>query len=327
MIEHVVVPAERAGLELDEFLCLLFPECSKGWLRQQIRDGRVSVDGQEVVPAKGLRANQVVSIEFDPEEAPKAAAPAARPLDVLYQDEAVVAIDKPPGIAVEPERWFPDRPTISASLMAWAEREAGGAELEFRPRLVHRLDKDTSGVLLAAKSLEAERALRTAFEERRVEKRYFAIVEGEFPDEEVLIDRPLGPDRRHSGRVVVTSDGKPARTRVTLVEPFRGYSLVQARPETGRTHQIRVHLASEGFPLAVDPMYGRRKALKLSELKPDYRSKKGREERALIDRLTLHARGLALGEDVLGRPIEVEAPLPKDFERVRKQLSKVRAWR
>ncbi|MEX1024598.1 MAG: RluA family pseudouridine synthase [Planctomycetota bacterium] len=323
MIEHVVVPAERAGLELDEFLCLLFPECSKGWLRQQVRAGQVLLDGQPAVPGKRLRSSQVVSTEFDPEEAPKAPTAATDPIVVLFEDADVVAFDKAPGIAVEPERWFPDRPTVAASLLAWAQARGG----DMRPRLAHRLDKDTSGVMLAAKHLEAERALRVAFEERRVEKAYIALVEGEFPDEALSITKPLGPDRRQSGRMVVASSGKPAVTEVRLVRPFRGYSLVEARPRTGRTHQIRVHLASEGFPLAVDPLYGRRTALRLSELKAGYRAKKGREERPLIDRLTLHAERLSLGADVLGHPIEVEAPLPKDFERVAKQLSKVRGWR
>lgn len=322
-MEHVVVPPERAGLELDEFLCLLFPECAKGFLRRQIRDERVLLDGQPAKPSVSLRTNQVLSLSFDPEEAPPPPPPSAKLPEVLYEDEDVLAIAKEPGIAVESERWFPDRPTVAASLLAWAEAQAGRGV--FRPRLAHRIDKDTSGVLLAAKHLEAERALRMAFEQRRVQKSYFALVEGEFPDDVVRIEHPLGPDRRQSGRTIVSSEGKEARTDVRLERAFRGYSLVEARPHTGRTHQIRVHLAAEGFPLAVDPMYGRRKALRLSEIKADYRSKPGREERPLIGRLTLHARSIALGPDVLGRAIEVEAPLPKDFERVLKQLAKVRS--
>jgi 23S rRNA pseudouridine1911/1915/1917 synthase len=329
---HIVVPEERSGIELDEFLCLQFPLLNKGFLRQQVRLGRVLVDGTSALPSQRLRRFQVLSVDIDEDEAPQAPSAPALPIPILLESEEVLALDKPPGLAVEPERWARERATVSGALLSLAlDRAAaaspqgeGGGTLEFRPRLVHRLDKDTSGVLLVAKTLEAERRLRTAFEEGGVRKSYLALVEGEHPlldGDAEEIDLPLGPDERRSGRMrVVEAGGKHAITRITVAERFRGFTLLRCEPLTGRTHQIRVHLAAVGFPLAIDAFYGRRKSLALSEIKRGYRPKAGRAEQPLMERHTLHADALEF-PDAGGRS---EAPLPRDFERLLKQLRKVR---
>jgi 23S rRNA-/tRNA-specific pseudouridylate synthase len=156
-------------------------------------------------------------------------------------------------------------------------------------------------------------------------------VEGEHPladGEEEEIDLALGPDEKRSGRMVVDPDGKPARTRIAVLQRFRGFTWLACRPLSGRTHQIRVHLAARGFPLAVDPLYGRRDELLLSNVKAGYRAKPGRPERPLIERLTLHAAAIELPSPRdAARTIRVEAPLPKDLSQLLKQLAKVRAWR
>jgi len=192
---------------------------------------------------------------------------------------------------------------------------------------VHRIDKDTTGAVLVAKNLTTERRLRAAFAAGTVRKSYLALVEGEYPPTSPageLIDLPIGPDRRKSGRMHVDRQkGKPSRTRVRVEQCFRGYTLLRCEPLTGRTHQIRVHMAETGFPLVVDPIYGRRNALALSEIKRNYRPKRGATEAPLIDRLTLHAQRLRF-PCADGTFQQVEAPLPKDFTRVLKQLSKVR---
>jgi 23S rRNA-/tRNA-specific pseudouridylate synthase len=155
-----------------------------------------------------------------------------------------------------------------------------------------------------------------------VDKTYHAIVIGEI-HEGGTIDTALAPDRSRGGLMRVDRHGKPSRTDYTPLEVFRGYTLVEARPHTGRTHQIRVHLASIGHPLAVDPRYGGSESLLLSHLKAGYRPKKGREERPLIGRLTLHARALSLVA-FGGSQLELEAPYPKDFEVA---LTQLRKWR
>lgn len=340
MADHIVVPRERQGIELDEFLCLLFPLLNKGYLRRQVRDGKVLVDGQPALPSRHLRSDQVVSIELDEDAADLPEPPVAPTLElaVLFEDDEVLVVEKPAGLAVEPERWERGNACLSGGLLQLAlqrsdlEPEAPDQPAEglgFRPRIVHRIDKETSGAVLVAKTLEAERRLREAFASRAVDKQYLALVEGEYPlaeEEEAVIDRPIGPDLRKSGRMRIDEGGgKASRTRVRVEERYSGFTLLRCEPVTGRTHQIRVHLAAEGFPLAVDKLYGRRNELKLSEIKRNYRSKRGRAELPLIDRLTLHAQVLGF-PDAEGGVHTVTAPLPKDFQRALKQLAKVRPY-
>jgi 23S rRNA pseudouridine1911/1915/1917 synthase len=336
MSETIVVPAERAGLELDEFLCLQFPEFNKGFLRRAVRDGLILIDGMRANPSQRLRADQVLIVDLD-EETPKSGpvAPEAA-LPILFEDDDLLALDKPAGLAVEPERWARGAASLAGALLALARVRSGGAAdesvpLELRLRAVHRLDKDTSGVLIVAKHLEAERVLRGAFEHDQVRKTYWAMVEGEHPlrdGEEQVIDLALGPDARRSGRMVVDPAGKSARTRVRVLQRFTGFTWLACQPETGRTHQIRVHLAAVGFPLAVDPLYGRRDELKLSNVKAGYRVKRGQPERPMIARLTLHAAAIEVPSPRdPARTLRVEAPLPKDLAQLLKQLAKVRAWR
>lgn len=338
MTETIVVPWDRAGLELDEFLCLHFPEFSKGFLRRAVRDGLVSLDGMRANPSQRLRPDQVLMVDLDEQEPPPAAVAPEAEIPILFEDEDLLVVDKPPGLAVEPERWARGAATLAGALLALARArssrarpgpDGGGASapLELRLRAVHRLDKDTSGALVVAKHLESERWLRAAFEHDQVHKTYQALVEGEHPlgdGEELEIDLALGPDEKRSGRMIVDPAGKPARTRISVLQRFRGYTWLACRPLSGRTHQIRVHLSAVGFPLAVDPAYGRRSELRLSNLKAGYKPKRGRPERALITRLTLHAAAIEIPSPRAGR-LRIEAPLPRDLTQLLKQLARVRA--
>jgi len=331
--ETFVVPPERAGLELDEFLCLHFPGCPKGVLRQVIREGRVLVDGTSARPSQRLRPDQVLLVDLDEADLPEGPGAPECELAILHEEEDWMAVDKPAGIAVEPERWERSRATIAGALLRVAkDRSKEGDGLATRLRLVHRLDKETSGVLVVAKDLAAERFLRGAFEERVLHKEYLALVEGEHPlpeGEWDEIDLPIGADPRKSGRMVVDEHaGKPSLTRIAVERRFRGYTLLRCEPRTGRTHQIRVHLAAVGFPLAVDRLYGRRNELHLSQLKLRYKPKPGRPERPLIDRLTLHSACIAVPRPSHPEapPVPIRSPLPRDLSQVLKQLGKVRAW-
>ncbi len=332
-MDTFVVSDERAGLELDEFLCLQFPGLSKGFLRQEIAAGNVLLDGMDAVPGKRLRPNQVVIATIDWERAPKRPVDPGGEIPVLHEDDDVLVVDKPHNLAVEPERWMRELGSLAGALLQIVEEreEADDGGLSFRPRLVHRIDKDTTGAVVVAKNLEAERALRQAFEAGTIKKSYLALVEGEpylNDGETMLIEHPIGPVLRKSGRMQVANDGKPSKTRVGIAERFDGYTLLRCEPITGRTHQIRVHLSHDGFPLVVDRFYGRRSEFKLSEFKASYRPKRGLPERPLIDRLTLHAHEVVLPP--LGArtdPLEIVAPVPRDLERVLKQLRKVRPSR
>lgn len=323
--ETRVVGDAHHGMPFDEYATLCWPEVAKGTLRRLIRDGLLTLDGTRVRPEVSVRAGQVVLLEEDWERlSVRRHTPADLPVEILHRDEDLLAINKPAGLPVEPSRWGEHPVHLGQALLAWAEKQrAADGTVAERPRALHRLDLGTSGVLLYALNLEAERRYRALFAEGGVVKLYHALVIGEVREPGV-VDAPLEPAKRDGSLMrIATSGGKRARTRYAPLQRFRGYSLVEARPETGRTHQIRVHLASLGHPLAVDPQYGGRERMMLSELKPGYRPKPGRPEKPLIDRLTLHAAAVRLPR-ADGSELRIEAPYPKDL---RILLSKMEKWR
>lgn len=235
--------------------------------------------------------------------------------DVLYVDDHIVAVNKPAGVPV-----IPLRSGSETSFRELVAEYLGGE----RPHVVHRIDRGTSGVVLFARDSDAHRRLSLMFERREVEKTYLAVVRGNLFPSEGVIEFPLRRDRRNPTRMeVARKGGKPSVTHYRTLEAFRGYALVELKPLTGRMHQLRVHLAAIGHPLAVDSLYGGAEAVCLSEFKRDYRQKKSREERPLISRLSLHALAIRF-EHPVSRVGSVlfEAPLPHDFDVFLKQLAK-----
>jgi RluA family pseudouridine synthase len=233
---------------------------------------------------------------------------------VLHEDEHLLVCDKPAGVSVEADRGDEARPLKAALL----HHLRGGPPV--RPRVAHRLDKDTSGVIVIAKSRQALAHLTRQFEEHSVQKEYLAIVSGRTREAGGEIDRPLAPRaKRGRGR---TEDAKPARSTWEVVEQFRRHTLMRVRPLTGRQHQVRQHLAALGVPIVCDHLYGSGKPLLLSNLKPgDYNTRRGREEKPLLGRLGLHAHRLAF-QDLSGQRVEVEAEPPKDFQTALARLRK-----
>ncbi len=324
-MEKIHVPPHYHGLALDEFLGLRFPRVAKGRIRRWIREGRISVDGETQTQPKPVQAEEWIQLEL-PDRLPQEAAAQPVAIPVLHEDEEVLCVNKPAGIAVEPERWKKERGSLVESLLSGME-DRSGPLLPYRPRAVHRLDKDTSGVLILAKTLESERNLRVQFENRRVKKHYLALVEGEVPGEGGEVNLPIAPDPRKPGRMMVHREGgKAAHSLYRVVERFREFTWLEVIPLTGRTHQIRVHLRSRGFPLLVDPLYGRRGQFFLSSIKPFYHLKKGSQEKPLLSRLSLHASRLQFS-GIAGNEISVEAPLPKDLEITVGKLRKFRSWK
>lgn len=224
---------------------------------------------------------------------------------VVYQDELLLIVNKPSGWAVVAERWDEHAPSLQD-------------HLGFQP--VHRIDKDTSGLVVFAKTPEAMRHLSGQFEEYQVRKVYHAIVVGSPGWTEIECDQPLLPDGDRHHRTVVHPEGKPSRTVFLVKEKFRGYALVEAAPRTGRTHQIRAHLKYLGHPILGDTLYGTQPALFLSRIKKGY--KPAARERPLIQRLCLHASRLDLTHPTDATPISVCAPFPEDLELALKHLRK-----
>ncbi len=247
--------------------------------------------------------------------------PPLLPLTILLDTPDVVAIDKPPGLATIPGR---GETTSALQRLAAQLNLPDHGTADPRVRVVHRLDKDTSGVLLFAKHTAAQRHLSHQFQNNTVEKEYLAIVAGRPPEDEGEVNASIAPHPSSPKLMTVSKHGRPALTRWRVEERLgRAHTLIRAFPKTGKTHQIRVHLRHAGLPLAVDPLYNpTAPPLLLSALKRDYRPHRDREERPLMSRLTLHAHKLRF-TDLAGQQIELTAPLPKDFRAAVNQLSKL----
>ncbi len=242
------------------------------------------------------------------------------PLQVLYQDEQLYAVIKPAGLSTASDRWDSEAPTVTSELWKLLQQHDPGAA---RPHLVHRLDKDTSGVMIFARQRPAQEDLRRQFQERKVEKTYLALVKGCLHEKRGSIEIQVSEDPRRAGKMqVVSQGGRACRTAYQVLEEFRGVSWVRLFPLTGRTHQIRVSLCSIGHPLAVDALYGDAAPIRISNLKRNYRTGRGRTEQPLMARLTLHAESLTLRHPGHGERLTLEAPLPADLRATLKQLRK-----
>jgi len=240
-------------------------------------------------------------------------------IDIIHEDSSIVALNKPPGITSVPGAVEKDGTFYNAVKKHFEHREGE----HFTPRMIHRLDKQTSGLMIVGKDTDAERAVAIQFERHQVRKEYLAVVGGEPFEDAGEIDQRIAPGRSNqSGMVIDETHGKEALTRYEVLDRFRGFALLLAKPKTGRTHQIRIHLASIGHPVVVDGIYGSGDPLCLSEFKKDYRPKRNGEERPLIARQALHCYRIGFTSPETSRPLTLEAPLPRDFAVLLKQLNK-----
>jgi len=235
---------------------------------------------------------------------------------IVYQDDDLVALNKPSGLLSVPDRFDEQLPSLKKML----KDEFGEIFV------IHRLDRDTSGLILFARNADAHRYYSGIFEERKVEKTYLGLVHGVLPQREGTIDKPIAPHFTIKGKMMVYRKGKNSITHFSVIEAFGLYSLVELRIETGRTHQIRVHMQDMGHPIVCDALYGTEEPVLLSRIKRNYKlSKQEEEERPLLNRLALHSWKLGF-TDTHDKSISLEAELPKDMAAVLQQLRKVKIY-
>jgi 23S rRNA pseudouridine1911/1915/1917 synthase len=307
--EYFVVEKSLPGERLDTFLRAKFPAASRGALQRLIEQGYVRVNGQTTKPTHSPHAGEEIEIHW-PDARPAEAQPEEMPLDILFEDQSLLVLNKPAGLVVHPAAGHEEHTLVNA-LLHHCAGELSGIGGVARPGIVHRLDKETSGCLVVAKNDAAHLALSKQFAERRVEKIYNAIVCGELARGSGEIRAAIARHPSHRKRMAVRDDdsGRAAHTSWRVLEKLKAATFVEAQIHTGRTHQIRVHFQFLGHPLAGDETYGAKQNRKLAEL-TGYAA----------PRVMLHSREISFIHPRTEKEMSFESPLPEDFREALKRL-------
>lgn len=292
------IPREHAGKRIDVAVAACHPSISRTYAGRLFRDGAILINGKQAKPSSKARGGELVSIDLPEPEAIEAR-PEHIPLNILFEDHDIVVVNKPAGMVTHPSAGHASGSLVNALLFHCKDLSSINGSL--RPGIVHRLDMDTSGVIVAAKNDAAHRSLAEQFAERNVKKEYLALCHGNPPRDVFFCDGRIGrhPTRRTEMTILKSADeGRDAYTDFQVVERFkRDLFLVRALPRTGRTHQIRVHLAKSGYPIAADALYGKEAAL------PELG----------LARQALHAAKLSFDHPATGKRVAFEAPLAEDM--------------
>lgn len=302
-LQRLTVSPEDAGVRIDKYLAEQLPDITRSYLQKLLKDGSVQMNGKPVKASTKTAVGAVIALTIPEPEEPEIL-PENIPLDILYEDSDVILINKPKNMVVHPAAGHYTGTLVNA-LMYHCRGDLSGINGVLRPGIVHRIDKDTTGVLIVCKNDRAHNALAEQLKKHSITRKYRAIVCGNLKEDEGTVDAPLGrhpQDRKKMA--IVRSGGKRAVTHYRVLERFGNDTYIECQLETGRTHQIRVHMASLGHPLLGDEIYGRAK----SPFK--------------LEGQTLHAMVLGFIHPTTGEYMEFEAPLPEYFEKLLEKLRK-----
>lgn len=297
MIEKKFIVESLENPRVDLFLKEKIKDLSRAQIQKIIKEGKVLVNGQPVKASHKLKAGEVVEFSYEPLPAEIELKPEKINFEIIYEDDQILVINKPSGLVVHPGAGIRSGTLVNGLISLYPEIRGVGSPA--RPGIVHRLDKETSGLMVVARTQKAYLSLRQQFEDRLVKKTYLALARGRFREKKGTIDLPIGRHVHHREKISVkTRKPRVAITHYEVLEEFRETTLLALRPVTGRTHQLRVHLSAIGHPLAGDSRYGGG----------------GKKQRGKFSRLFLHAWKLSFIHPVSGKTMEFECPLPAELE-------------
>ena len=301
-MKEFIVKDDEVGKRIDSYLSNKDNEISRVAVQRLIKNDKILVNGKSTKASYKVQENDNIKVE---EEKPKEISlkPQDIPVEIIYEDKDIIVVNKPKGMAVHPANGNPDG-TLVNSLMSICKDSLSGIGGEIRPGIVHRLDKDTSGVIVVAKNDKAHINLSEQIKNHKVEKTYIALVKGVVKANEATIDMPIGRSTKDRKKMAVTKTGKNAITHFKVIKRFHNYTLLEVKIETGRTHQIRVHLSQIGYPIVGDTTYSN-----------------GKNEWGIKGQC-LHAKSLKFKHPITGKEMFLEAKMPEYFEEVINELDK-----
>lgn len=319
-VVSLIALEQDSGKRLDAFLAANLSQFSRAKIKKGIDEGGAIVDGHQRKASYKLTVGEAITFQLPP-AAETGPAPEEIPLSILYEDDAIAVIDKPAGMVVHPAKGHWSGTLASALVHHFGKLSERGGET--RPGIVHRLDRDTSGAIVVAKTDDAHRKLSDQFKDRTIRKEYLALIVGAPDRDRDIIDFPIGDHPHSRERKALRADhtsSRPAQTFYEVEERFRAFSLIRAFPKTGRTHQIRLHLLHIGCAILCDKLYGGRSQITIGELRKTLQSKRLANELAedeiLLHRQALHAHQLGFQHPTTGEEMLFTAPLPQDLDRL-----------
>ena len=299
-MENIIV--EEENIRLDSYIARKYKDLSRTMIQKLIENGEILVNGQKKKMSYKVNINDEISINIpEPEKTDLKAQDI--PLEVIYEDNDIIVVNKPKGMVVHPANGNPDGTLVNA-IMAISKNSLSGIGGKIRPGIVHRLDKDTSGIIIVAKNDKAHINLSKQIKDREVKKIYIALVKGAVNENEATIDMPIGRSTKDRKKMAVRKDGKQAITHFKVLKRYLNYTLLEVKIDTGRTHQIRVHMAEIGHPVVGDIVYS-----------------KGKNEFGVVGQM-LHAKSLDFTHPTTGKKMHLEAELPQYFKEVIEKLDK-----